>query len=262
MQLTLDIKKPIEQNAEVYFEKAKKARKKIKGAEEAIARAKEKLERLEKEAEKEKTEKTAIARKKEWYEKFRWFISSEDMLCIGGRDATTNDIIVKKHLDKDDLVFHTEMPGSPFVIVKSEGKEIGEKTKKEAAQFTAANSRAWNTSLVSVEAYYINSGQVSLETPSGEYMGKGSFMIYGKKNFVSSLLKISIGIMKDGRIMAAPEEAVKKHCVAHVNIRQGSVKKSDCAKKIKKILEDKSKIRINLDDVMAAMPPGDCEVGK
>ena len=99
-----------------------------------------------------------------------------------------------------------------------------------------------------------------METPSGEYMGKGSFMIYGKKNFVSSLLKISIGITKDGRIMAAPEEAAKKHCIAYANIRQGNIKKSDCAKKIKKILEDKSKIRINLDDVMAAMPPGDCEV--
>ncbi|MDO8740728.1 MAG: NFACT RNA binding domain-containing protein [Candidatus Woesearchaeota archaeon] len=260
MQLILNIKKSLEQNAGHYFEKAKKARKKIKGAEEAIAIAKAKLEKLKKEAEKEEKEKTVIERKKEWYEKFRWFVSSEDFLCIGGRDATTNDIIVKKHLDKDDLVFHTEMPGSPFVIVKADGREIGEKTKKEAAQFTAANSRAWNTNLVSVEAYCVNSDQVSLETPSGEYMGKGSFMIYGKKNFVSSLLKISIGIMKEGRIMAAPEEAVKKHCIAYVNIKQGSVKKSDCAKKVKKILEDKSKIRINLDDVMAAMPPGDCEV--
>ena len=29
---------------------------------------------------------------KEWYEKFRWFYSSEGFLCIGGRDSTTNDI--------------------------------------------------------------------------------------------------------------------------------------------------------------------------
>src|SRR3989338_3908306 len=107
MQLTFDIKKSIEQNAGHYFEKAKKARKKIKGAEEAIARANEKLEKLKKEAEKEEKEKTVIERKKEWYEKFRWFLSSEDLLCIGGRDATTNDILVRKYMEPGDIVLHT-----------------------------------------------------------------------------------------------------------------------------------------------------------
>jgi len=43
---------------------------------------------------------------KEWYEKFRWFISSDDFLILGGRDATSNEIVIKKHTEKNDLVFH------------------------------------------------------------------------------------------------------------------------------------------------------------
>ena len=45
-----------------------------------------------------KTEKKN--RKQEWYEKFHWFFSSEDFLCIGGKDATSNEIIIKKHTEK------------------------------------------------------------------------------------------------------------------------------------------------------------------
>lgn len=32
------------------------------------------------------------------FEKFRWFISSENYLVIGGRDQQQNELIVKRHL--------------------------------------------------------------------------------------------------------------------------------------------------------------------
>jgi len=117
-RLILDIKKSVEQNAAVYFEKAKKSRKKLEGAKKALKKIQNRLELLKEKKDKnslteKRTEKTQ--RKKEWYEKFRWFFSSEGFLCIGGRDATTNDIIIKKHADKNDIVFHTDMAGSPFL---------------------------------------------------------------------------------------------------------------------------------------------------
>src|SRR3989344_5546186 len=138
-KLTLDLTKSLNENAAAYFEKAKKIKKKIEGAEAALSETLKKLHELEAKKEKiilEQSKKEKIPeRKKEWYEKFRWFVSSEEFLVVGGRDATSNEIIIKKHLDKDDLVFHTDMAGLPFFLVKQDSqqnKKIGESTIQEA----------------------------------------------------------------------------------------------------------------------------------
>ena len=120
VRIKLLLDKSIEENASVYYNNAKKFKKKKEGANIAIEIAKKKLEKLQKTAKKEddKEEITKEIRKKEWYEKFRWFISSEGYLAIGGRDATTNEIIIKKHTEKNDIVLHTDMAGSPFFVIK------------------------------------------------------------------------------------------------------------------------------------------------
>ncbi|BFG41320.1 hypothetical protein CerSpe_275940 [Prunus speciosa] len=38
-----------------------------------------------------------------WFEKFNWFISSENYLVISGRDAQQNEMIVKCYMSKGDL---------------------------------------------------------------------------------------------------------------------------------------------------------------
>lgn len=42
-------------------------------------------------------------RKVHWFEKFNWFISSENYLVISGRDAQQNELIVKRYMSKGDL---------------------------------------------------------------------------------------------------------------------------------------------------------------
>lgn len=42
-------------------------------------------------------------RKVHWFEKFNWFISSENYLVISGRDAQQNEMIVKRYMTKGDL---------------------------------------------------------------------------------------------------------------------------------------------------------------
>ncbi|MGB6785190.1 MAG: NFACT family protein, partial [Nitrosotalea sp.] len=44
----------------------------------------------------------AIQKKKEWYERYRWFFTSDGLLAIGGRDASSNSSVIRKHLGKDD----------------------------------------------------------------------------------------------------------------------------------------------------------------
>ena len=265
MRLWLDINKTIEHNAAIYFEKAKKAKKKAAGAREALAMHKKKLEELElkavkfeKEEREKAAEKIAEKQKKEWYEKFRWFISSEGFLVIAGRDATTNDILVKKYVEPSDIIFHAEIAGSPFCVIKTVGKAIGEQTLKETAQFCAANSRAWKLGLSSLEVYYVKPEQITKEAPSGEYLGKGAFMIYGKKNKLFADVKMCIGFTEHSKVMAASEDACKKNCMYFITIRPGRIKKSDAAKRIKKLIEDKTGQKVSLDDVMSVMPPGDC----
>lgn len=257
-RIVLDLNKNVEQNASVYFEKAKKAKKKIQGAEEALERSRKKLKELLKKKDKfmlkEKEKKETKPEKKEWYEKFRWFISSEGFLCIGGRDATTNEIIIKKHTNDDDFVFHTDMSGSPFFVIKAEGKEIGKKTMEETAQATASFSKAWKLGLSTLEVFYVKPEQVSKKARPGEYLKKGAFMIYGKTNYIHPSLGLAVGLLNDNRVMCAPLAAVKKNCGKYVEIIQGHEKASKVAKEIQR------RIGSSLDEIIRVLPSGGCKV--
>jgi len=249
--IELYFNKSVGENASLYYDKSKKMRKKIEGARAALERSKEMLEK----AEKEKTSKEGVKetkkveRKTEWYEKFRWFISSEGFLCIGGRDATTNEIVVKKHAEKDDIIFHTEMAGSPFFIIKTGGKKPGRPTLDESAQATASYSRAWKLGITLAEVFYVNPEQVSKEAEAGEFIARGAFMIRGKKNFIRIGLELAIGI-KDGQIIGGPVDSIKKNAEKYVVIAPGKEKASDAAKKIKQ------KIGGEIDDIIRFLPSG------
>ena len=258
-RLILDLTKTVEQNAAAYFEKAKKAKKKIEGAEKALQHSLRELKELEAKQEKELKkleEKKKVPSKKEWYEKFRWFRSSDGFLVIGGRDATSNEVVIKKHTDTNDLVFHTDMAGSPFFVVKSDGKIIGEKTIHEVADATCTFSRAWKLGLQSSTVFYVKPEQVSKKAQSGEYMGKGAFMIYGKTNYSENKINLAIGITPEGKIMSGPVESVKAHCGKFVELIPGNEKVSAVAKLIK------HKIGGEIDDIIRALPGGEFKVKK
>src|SRR3989338_4676764 len=176
MEVEIDLNKSVDENAGIYFDLAKKAKRKMEGARKALLYTEKKLELLQKEEAKfwqeESIKERKKERKKEWYEKFHWFVSSEGYLCIGGKDATSNEIVIKKHVDKDDIIFHTDMAGSPFFVVKN-GSKAGEKTLQESANATAIYSRAWKLWFVGAGVFYVKPEQVSKEAPSGEYMVKG-----------------------------------------------------------------------------------------
>jgi len=257
-KLILDLNKNVEENAEVYFNKAKKIKKKLEGAKEALGKSLKEHKKLKFKKEKEESlqpSPTAHPAKKEWYEKFRWFFSSEGFLIIGGRDATSNEVLIKKHTDKNDLVLHTDMAGSPFFVIKAENKKIGEKTINEAADATCSYSKAWKLGLSNTSVFYVEQEQVSKKAQSGEYLTKGAFMIYGKTNYIDNKINLAVGV-KDGKIMGGPVETIKKNCEKFVEVKQGRKKTSDVAKYIQK------KIGGDLDEIIRALPAGGCEIKK
>ena len=259
MRVTIDLKKSVEENAGVYFENAKKLKKRIMGAKDALANSLKELEKLNSKRIKDAdSAKTFAARqaKKEWYEKFRWFISSGGFLVVGGRDATTNEIIIKKHSEKGDIVFHTDIAGSPFFVVKAEGKAVGEATLREAADATCSFSRAFKLGFSGTPVFYASPEQFTKEAPTGEYLTKGSFVTKGKTTYIENKINIAIGITKELRVMAGPVEAVKANCEKFVEIAQGSDKTSSIAKFIQK------KIGGEIDEIIRALPSGGSRIKK
>ncbi len=264
----LYLEKSLGENAELYYEKAKKAKHKLEGAKIAYENTKKKLreveELIEEEAKKELNVRKLEKRKKKWFEKFRWFLSSEGFLVLAGKDASTNEILVKKHMEENDLYCHADVYGAPHVVIKG-GKKAGEKTIFEACQFAVSMSKAWSRGVYSEDAYWAYPEQVTKKTPSGEYLGKGAFMVYGKRNWFHGLpLKLAVGIVpyeNEEFIICAPEDAIKTYTDRYVVIRPGNLKKSELVKRIKRIFE-KWGYKIREEDIMAVLPPGNGEISE
>ena len=259
MEIEINLNKSVDENAGIYFDLAKKAKKKLEGAKKALADSNKKLEQLKKQEEKfwkeEEKKSQKKERKLEWYEKFHWFISSEGFLCIGGKDATTNEIIIKKHTDKEDLVFHTDMAGSPFFVIKN-GQEASEDTLNETAQAVGVYSRAWKMGHTSADVFYVKPEQVSKEAQSGEYMSKGSFMIRGKTTYIYPKVEYAIGLIGE-EIIGGPVTAIKKKTANFIVVIPGKEKKSSLAKTIKSKLKGG-----DLDEIIKFLPAGGAEIKK
>ncbi|KZX10710.1 ribosome rescue protein RqcH [Methanobrevibacter filiformis] len=267
IKIAIDSKKSIPENAELFYEKAKKAKRKIKGAKIAIENTKKQLAEME--AKKEIAMKKIMVPQKrikkelKWFEKLRWFLSSDDHLVIGGRDANTNETIVRKYLDNNDIYLHADIHGAPSIAIKTQGDEIDENTLKESCVFAASFSTAWSKGYGTQDVYWVHPDQVSKTPESGEFVAKGAFIIRGKRNYIrGSNLKIAIGIVdyEGPRIMAGPIDAIKKHCEEYVIIKPGYDKKEKIAKEIlHKINKDNI---LTLDDVVRVLPSGKCEIVK
>jgi predicted ribosome quality control (RQC) complex YloA/Tae2 family protein len=271
-EIELDFRKSLEENAEDYYEDSKHAKKKITGVYEAME---ETRKRMEEEPEIEKPEKPAKVERKrgKWFEKFRWFRTSDDFLVVGGKDATSNEVLVRKQAEPSDMVFHSDIQGSPFVLIKSEDADISDYAKKEAAEFTAAYSKAWGSGLATVDVYAIRPDQVSKQPPTGEYLPKGSFMVYGQREWFRDVeLKIAIGVRIDREsesvgVIAGPVMPVRKQADYFVTIKPGETEGSSLARQIRnKILikanpEDKICIeKIPLDEFQKFIPGGKGEI--
>lgn len=264
-KINIDPKLKVPENAQVYYEKAKKAKRKIKGALIAIENTKKQLEKMraKKDIEMEKIlyPKKRVKKDLKWYEKLRWFLSSDGTLVVGGRDANTNEIVVKKYLDNNDIYLHADIHGASSIVVKLEGKEINDNLLQESASFAASFSSAWSKGFSTQDIYWVHPDQVSKTPEAGEFVAKGSFIVRGNRNYVrGAKVQIAIGIVdyEGKRIMAGPVEALEAHCENFVVLKPGYTKKEAIAKKIlHKINEDQL---LNLDDIVRVLPAGKCDI--
>lgn len=263
--INMDAKVEIPENAEVYYEKAKKAKRKITGVNIAIEKTKKEIEKAKskKEIEMERVTLPQKRVKKElkWFEKLRWFISSDGFLVIGGRDANSNEIVVKKYMENNDVYFHSDIHGAPSVIIKSQSKEIPETTLNEAASFAASFSSAWTKGFGSQDVYWVHPDQVSKTPQSGEFVKKGAFIIRGTRNYIrAATLLIAVGVVdyEGERLMAGPLEAVKKYTDNYVIIKPGYTKKEALSREIRHKLDQEH--IVTMDDLVRVLPSGKADI--
>lgn len=242
------IDRSIQANAAEYYERMKKAERKIQGAEKAVKETQAKVQALDEkwiqQLEEDQQQTPSPLPKKAWYEKFRWLHSSEGFLIVAGKDATTNEILIKKHLEPHDIVFHADIVGAPFVVIKTEGKPASEQVMREAAQLAASYSRAWREMFNTLDVYWVFPNQVSKTPPSGQYVEKGSFVISGTKNYFRGIqLRTAVGLQRsDGQFSATggPLTTVAKLTNLYVEIHPGKQETRSLAKQIRRLLAEKA----------------------
>lgn len=256
----IDISKSVYENAEIYYERAKKVKEKIEGLKSAIEKTKEEMRKAELKGEKIGF---TVRRKRDWFEEYRWFITSDGFVAIGGRNAKMNAEIVSRRLEAKDLFFHTQTPGAPVVVLKK-GQEAPETSILETAEFAAIYSSLWKEGKHSGEVYYVKPEQVQRSAKAGEFLPKGSFYIIGERNYLTVELRCAIGVdLEKMRVIGGPVSAVKKYADYYVELEIGDVKAEELSVEIAKILAEKAgenayvvKAIAKPEEIAKFLPPG------
>ena len=264
-KINIDPKLTIPENAENYYEKAKKAKRKTKGALIAIENTKKQLEEIKAKKdiamENVSVPKKRVKKNLKWFEKLRWFLSSDGILVIGGRDANTNESVVKKYLEPNDIYLHADIHGATSTAIKLNGVKLNDNIIKESGEFAASFSSAWSKGFTSQDVFWVHPDQVSKTPEAGEFLPKGSFVIRGHRNYIrGARVKLAIGIVdyEGKRIMAGPVDALEAHCENFVVLKPGFTKKEAIAKKILNKINEND--LIDLDDIIRVLPSGKCDI--
>ncbi|MHB8604056.1 MAG: NFACT RNA binding domain-containing protein, partial [Thermoplasmatota archaeon] len=282
MRAKYDLKKSVQENANDFYARSKKFREKLVGAKRALAVSEARLaEALARgaavESEMEKARTRAKPTKRFPFEAYRWFFTTTGHMVLAGKDAASNEKLVKKMLDDRDRYVHAETNGAPSVVVKASGDAetrsavregeaadteggrgtIPEAALVEAAGYAVSMSRAWQHGLAAGEAYWVTPAQVSKTPNPGEYVARGAFIIRGKRNYLRVPIRLAVGEVEvEGarKIMGAPLESVKARSSRYVVIEPGQEKKDALANRLAKAFD------VPVEEVQAVLPPGDVRV--
>jgi predicted ribosome quality control (RQC) complex YloA/Tae2 family protein len=251
----LDVRLGANQNADALYQRAKEAQSRAAGLLEAIEEAKKRLEEVE--AVPLEAKPSARPGKRFWFEHYRWFVSSEGHLVLGGRDAKSNETLVKKHLKPGDRYVHADVHGAPSVVVRK-GAKAGEDTLTEACAFGVAYSKLWRAKAGSGSAYWVNPEQVSKTPQTGEFLARGAFVVRGKRNYRRGLpLRVGVGLMTyegEAKVMAGPPSAVASRCTSYVTLVPGDGSRETLAASLGKAWN------VPREEILRCLPPGGVDV--
>ena len=244
-KILIDKKKSLEANASSYFDKSKEMDRKAERTREVIASKPV-----------SKPKKKIIKNKNiEWFERFRWFITTEGEIAVAGKDARTNEQVVKKYLKANDRYAHADIHGAPSVVVKNvNGVQPSESSMLEACNFSLSYSKAWGARVSGGHSFWVDNDKVSKTPNTGEFLAKGAFVIRGKRNWNRNLeLNVAIGLITyDGnpKFMGGPISSIEKHCEKYVIFRPGFTERKIVIRKLSEAFSAES------TDIEKLLPSG------
>lgn len=178
-----------------------------------------------------------------WYHKYYWWRTKNNFLVIGGKNSTENEYLIKTYLGDNDYYFHTEDFGSGSFILFTEGKKPQEVDIYETAEGVFSLSSSWNITKEG-KVFHVLGNQVSKTPPSGMSITKGSFMIYGKKEYSSIHQTIlGYGLFEGRELMLAPYRIIQRIKGPTIKITP----KPNIKKMKGKIMSDYLKRKLNID---------------
>jgi len=264
-KIKIDLNSSLPTTASTLFNESKKQKAAIGSIEKLVRKTENDLEKVVKKGESVKQVSFTQVRKKNWFERYRWFYTTDGVLAIGGRDSSSNSAIIRKHLQKNDKVFHAEMSGSPFFLLK-DNVTATPVSLTEVAHATVCFSKVWNEAFYGSSAYWVNPTQVKKGAPSGQSMAKGSFMIEGQRNFVKiSSLKMCVAIIKheESYLLTCGPPSMKNTAVCYAMIEPTGQDMADVAKRIRyEFLSSNEEIAkpFSIDDFVRVLPAGACKI--
>ena len=295
-EVALNPQSGVEKNADRLYTEAKRIEEKREGALEAIEETREELAALERRREEylagdedEETEfpveedwldreSIPIKKPEKWYDRFRWFRTSDGFLVLGGRNADQNEELVSKYMEHADYFFHAQAHGGPATILKASDPseaardvEIPDRSLEEAAQFAVTYSSVWKDGRYSGDVYMVSGDQVTKTPESGEYLEKGGFAIRGDRTyFEDTAVGAAVGIAcePETRVVGGPPEPVRDQAETAIRIEPGRYAQGDLAKRLyrefRERFADTAFVRkvASPDEIQKFMPPGGSRIAE
>lgn len=260
-KVILDYTKGVDTNASIIYQKGKDIGEKGKRAEDALKMSREELEKKEKGFEKERHIALTRAQptKQFWFNRYKWFFTGTGKLIIAGKDARSNDNIVKKHLKDGDIYVHADIHGAPSVVFK-EGDVATPDELKQACVFAFCHSKAWVSAMSDGSAFWVYPDQVSKTPNPGEFVPRGAFIVRGKRNYeyhIQTELAVGeIDYQGSRKIMCGPRDVIENTSERYFVIRPGRGKNKKTASDIAKAFE------VPEEEISGILPPGDSEIAE
>ncbi|GBC70738.1 hypothetical protein HRbin02_00507 [Candidatus Calditenuaceae archaeon HR02] len=260
----LSIREPVTIQIDRLFKNAKTTMKGVENLLSEISELEARASRLKSTISVPRTVEVVEVRRRrtEWFHRYRWSMTSGGRLIVLGKDASSNMRLLKKHLEKGDIVLHAEIRGSPVAILK-DGAGAGDEEIREAATLCASFSRAWREGLSGMSVYWVEPHQISFTPPEGMYLPRGSFIIKPPKNYIHVQLQICVGYSEKLGPIVGVESWVRTEAVVYAVLSPGQ----EDASKVARILAAKvgevlrlGENRIRPNDFEALIPYGKCRV--
>jgi len=208
-----------------------------------------------------------------WYEKYRWSMTRNGFLVVAGRDASQNEVLVKKYLGREDIFLHADIHGAPATILFKQGREPSVVDIEDAAYIAASYSKAWKAGFSYIDVFWVKGFQVSKSPPTGEYLARGAFMIYGERSYVKTRLILGIGLRlfcdtiygDYVKVFAGSPEVVKSTSLSYVILTPGDSNPGELSSTVRRILVEKAmektgvEYSVSSEQVLELMP-GDSRI--